>query len=377
VTANAVPLRPTYCDVDLAAIAGNVASIQAHVGTAEVMPVIKADAYGHGLLAVGTYLESQGVASLGVAYVEEGVALRDAGVTATIHVLGGAVAEQIEAFVDHDLDVTVPSLDKLHEVAEVGRRRGTTPRVHLKIDTGMERIGVHHYNAERFLLEAAQTDLVEVSSVFSHFANADVADLDHAKLQLERFLDAVATYERHGLVTPRLHMANSGAIEQLPESHLDLVRPGILVFGVRPDAEVTPSIDVTPALSWKSRVIYFKVVEAGAPVGYGSTWAPTEQTRVITLPVGYGDGYRRSGSNSADVVVRGRLHRVVGRVCMDQTMVDIGWGTAYNGDEVVLIGKAENGAVVSAEDLALACDTIPYEILTGITARVPRRYLNG
>lgn len=376
-TVSAVPLRPTYCDVDLAAISRNVSAIQEFVGAAEVMPVIKADAYGHGLVAVGSYLESTGVAALGVAYVEEGVALREAGITVRVHVLGGAVAEQIEAFVDHDLDVTVPSLDKLYEVAEVGRQRETTPRVHLKIDTGMERIGVHHYNAERFLLEAAQMDHVEVSSVFSHFANADAADLDHARLQLERFLEAVGTYERHGLVTPRLHMANSGAIEQLPESHLDLVRPGILVFGVRPDLEVTPAIDVTPALSWKSRVIYFKVVEAGAPVGYGSTWTPSEQTRVITLPVGYGDGYRRSGSNSADVIVRGERRSVVGRVCMDQTMVDIGWGTAYNGDEVILIGEADNGVGVSVEDLAWACGMIPYEILTGITARVPRRYLNG
>jgi alanine racemase len=377
VTIADVPLRPTFCEVDLDAITKNLEAIRAHVDGATVMPVIKADAYGHGLLSVGLHLQAVGAVVLGVAYVEEGVSLRDAGVSIPIHVLGGAVAEQIPAFIDHELDLTIPSMDKLYEVAEVARRRGVVARVHLKIDTGMERIGVHHYNAEAFLTEAARSTDIDVVSVFSHFANADVADLRHARLQLERFLEATAIYDRLDVAQPSLHMANSAAIEQLPEAHLDLVRPGLLLFGVRPDPDIVPVVGVVPALAWKSRVIYFKVVEEGAPVGYGSTWTPEDQTRVVTLPVGYGDGYRRSASNTASVVLRGALHPVRGRVCMDQTMVDIGWGSAYNGDEVVLIGTGDNGCAVTAEQLAVWCDTIPYEILTSITARVPRVYLGG
>ena len=334
------------------------------------MPVIKADAYGHGLAPVGLHLESIGAELLGVAYVEEGAALRRAGATIPIHVLGGAVAEQIPAFVDFGLDLTIPSRDKLTEVAAVARARGVRQRVHLKIDTGMERIGVHHYSSEQFLLDAARQPDVEIVSVFSHFANADGSDLTHARTQLDRFLDAVSIFEREGFPRPTLHMANSSAIEQLPDAHLDLVRPGLLLFGVRSDRSTTAAIDVSPAMSWKSRVIYFKVVEPGAPVGYGSTWAPESQTRVITLPVGYGDGYQRAASNRACVIVQGARHQVVGSVCMDQTMVDIGWASAYNGDEVVLIGSDNSGNSVSAEELADWCGTVPYEVLVGITSRV-------
>jgi alanine racemase len=193
-------------------------------------------------------------------------------------------------------------------------------------------------------------------------------------VQLARFLEVLTWYDKRGVRPPRRHIANSGAVLQLRESHLDLVRPGILLYGVYPSAEVAHTIAVRPALSWKSRVVYFKVVKPGHPVSYGSTWQTDHQVRVVTVPVGYGDGYFRALSNVAEVGIHGKRYPVVGRVCMDQIMVNLEWDSAYNGDEVVLIGDA-GGEAITCEHLAAWAGTIPYEILTNINTRVPRVYV--
>ena len=364
--------RPTWCDIDLNALAHNYSAIQSHVGNSEVMPVVKADAYGHGITQVAQRLQQLNAPCLAVAYVEEGITLRKNGITTPIHVLGGAVERQIPLFIEHDLTFTAPSVDKLKQINEAAEAAKTTARVHLKIDTGMERIGIHHYNAETLFETALQCPSIEVEGVFSHFASADDPDLTFARLQLERFSDALDFYTRHNLPKPKQHIANSAAILALPEAHLDLVRPGLLLYGVAPTTE-PPAIELRPVLSWRTEVIYFKVVEAGNPVSYGGTWAPTHPTRVVTLPVGYADGYRRALSNQAQVIINNNRHNVVGRVCMDQTMVDIGTTSAYNGDQAILIG-ASGDHKISVQDLAQWSDTIPYEILTAITARVPRRW---
>ncbi len=366
--------RPTRCVVDLGAIERNYRAIDAHVGAAQVMPVVKANAYGHGLGEVGRRLEAAGAPALGVAYVEEGVALRDAGVTIPVQVLGGAVQRQIPLFLQHDLTFTAPSIDKVRQIDEAARAEGVRATAHLKIDTGMERIGVHHPNAPELFATAAECENVDVGGVFSHFANADTADLDDARRQLDRFVEAIEFYPDNGLPMPTRHMANSAAIAQLPESHLDLVRPGIISFGVYPSDETVRNIELEPALRWLSEVIYFKVVQPGSAVSYGSTWAPQQQTRVITMPIGYADGYMRALSNRAEVLVADQRLPVVGRVCMDQTMADLGTGTAYNGDEVVMIGPSGEDAIL-VEDLARWAGTIPYEVLTSISARVPREYV--
>jgi alanine racemase len=365
--------RPTWCEIDLDALQRNVEAIADHVGSAAVMPVIKADAYGHGAVRVAQRLEQAGVSTLGVAYVEEAIALRQADVSIPIHVLGGAVERQIPLFLEHGLTFTAPSVDKLQQIDAAAAARGVRARVHLKIDTGMERIGVHHYHSEALLEAGLQCSNVDIEGVFSHFANSDAVDLDSARVQLDRFEEVLEFYPERGLAMPTRHIANSGAIAQLPESWLDLVRPGILLFGVYPSAETPRNVSVEPVMAWRSEVVYFKVVEAQSPVSYGATWSPDTQTRVVTLPVGYGDGFRRSLSNSGSVLINGRRHSVVGRVCMDQTMVDIGWDSAFNGDLVTLMGS-DGDECITAEDLARWADTISYEILTNITARVPRRY---
>jgi alanine racemase len=367
-------LRPTVVEVDLARLTANFRAIEVAVAPAVVMPILKANAYGHGLVAVARHLVALGAASLGVAFLEEAVALREAGVTAPILVMGGIFGDQVPVFLRHGLTLTASSVDKLRHIDDTARGLGVTAKVHLKIDTGMERIGVHYYSAQKLLERAAECRHCTVEGIYSHFANADAADLTSARLQLSRFLEVLTWYDRHGVPTPIRHMANSGAVLQLRESHLDLVRPGILLYGVYPSAEVAHTIEVLPALSWKSRVVYFKVVQPGHPVSYGSTWQSDHPVRLVTVPVGYGDGYFRALSNVATVIIRGKRYPVVGRVCMDQIMVNLEWDSAYNGDEVVLVG-ADGDVAITCEDLAEWAGTIPYEVLTNINTRVPRVYV--
>jgi alanine racemase len=365
-------LRPTYAVVSLPRLRSNLAAIKKHVAPARVMVILKANAYGHGIEAVARCLAPQADA-FGVALVEEGIALRRLGIETPILVMGGVWTRQIPLFLEHRLTFTAPSLARLRDIEEAAAARHATARVHLKIDTGMERIGVHHYSAEELLEAAARSAHVDVEGVYSHFANADATDLTSARRQLERFEEALRFYERRSLPRPERHIANSAALLRMPGSHMDLVRAGILVYGVYPFGEAPRVVEVQPALSWRSRVVYFKVVEQGSPVSYGGTWSADRRVRLVTVPVGYGDGYFRSMSNRAEVILRGRRRRQVGRICMDQMMVNIEWGTSYNGDEVVLIGEQGNQRV-TVEELAAWAGTIPYEILTAINDRVPRLY---
>jgi len=367
-------IRPTVVEVSLERLAENYRAIRGAVAPAAVMPILKANAYGHGLVDVARHLVRLGATSLGVAFLEEAIALRRAGIAAPILVMGGIFGNQIPVFLRHGLTLTASSIDKLRQIDDAARDLGVVARVHLKIDTGMERIGVHYYNAPGLLERASECRRVAVEGVYSHFANADAADLGSARLQLARFLEVLQWYDKHGVTPPARHIANSGAILQLPESHLDLVRPGILLYGVYPSDDVARTIHVRPALSWKSRVVYFKVVAPGHPVSYGSTWQSDHPVRIVTVPVGYGDGYFRALSNVARVIIRGRQYPVVGRICMDQIMVNIEWDTAYNGDQVVLLGE-DGDQIITCEALARWAGTIPYEVLTNINTRVPRVYV--
>jgi alanine racemase len=365
-------LRPTYAIVRLSRLRANLAAVKEHVGPAKVMAILKANAYGHGLEAVARTLAPQ-ADFFGVALVEEGITLRRLGLTNPILVFGGVWTRQIPLFLEHGLTLTVPSLARLSDVEQAAAAAGARARVHLKIDTGMERIGVHYYNAEALLEAAARSPHVEVEGIYSHFANADAEDLADARGQLERLLEVLRFYERRSLPVPLRHMANSAALLRMQESHLDLVRPGLVLYGVYPFGGTPRAVKVRPVLSWQSRVVYFKVVAAHSPVSYGSTWKSDHPVRMVTVPVGYGDGYFRSMSGRAHVLLRGQRHPQVGAICMDQMMVNIEQGSGYNGDEVVLIGE-QGGERITVEDLAAWAGTIPYEVLTAISERVPRVY---
>ncbi len=371
---NSDVMRPTYAEINVGRLTANYRAIQQAVGEAVVMPILKANAYGHGLVAIARHFENVGVAYLGVAYLEEGILLRESGIITPILVLGGILGNQVPLFLKYDLTLTASSLEKLSQVESAAEALGVTAKVHLKIDTGMERIGVHYYSADTLLEASLQCKHTIVEGIYSHFANSDTAVLDSAHLQLERFNEVLRFYEKRSLPTPVRHMANSGAILQLPESHFDMVRPGILLYGIYPSTELKPTISVHPALTWKSRVVYFKVVQPHHPVSYGSTWQSDHMVRVVTVPTGYGDGYFRRMSDQAEVIIRGKRYPVVGRICMDQMMVNIEWDSAYNNDEVVLMGE-KDGVVIRCEELAEWAGTVPYEVLTNINTRVSRVYV--
>jgi alanine racemase len=237
----------------------------------------------------------------------------------------------------------------------------------------MERIGVHSYSCGPFVEAAVASRWCTIKGVYSHLACADDPGSPMTALQVERFAEACAHFERLGAPMPLRHLANSGGVLHFPATWLDMVRPGIILYGVQPDPASRRSLDLRPALSLLSRVVYFKVVKAGSPVSYGATWAPEADTRVVTVPLGYGDGWPRALSSRGEVLVGGRRHPIVGRICMDQFMVDIGRDSAFNGDEVVLVG-AQGAERIRAEDVAEAAGTIPYELLTGLNERIPRVY---
>lgn len=369
-------LRPTVVQVDLGRLRRNLAGIRAAVGGARVMAIVKANAYGHGLARVALELAAAGADAFGVAFLEEGLALRQAGVTAPILVLGGIIGNQIGAFLEHDLQLCASSVFKLQQIDEVAAARGQRATVHLKLDTGMGRLGVRWDRAEALFEAALAASHCDLGGVFSHFANADAADPTYAREQLERFHAALDWFPRHGLPFPTRHIANSGAVLQHPAAHLDMVRPGIMLYGVYPGPEVAHTIPLEPVLSFKTRVVYFKVVDAGQSVGYDLTWRAPQRTRVVTLPVGYGDGYSRALSNRGSVLLGGRRHPLIGRLSMDQCCLDLGDASAYNGDEAVLIGS-QGDETITVEEVAEWVGTIPYEILTMINTRVPRHYVQA
>ncbi|MFH1185593.1 MAG: alanine racemase [Chloroflexota bacterium] len=369
--------RPTYLQVDLPRLRQNLINIRKHVYPAKVMVLMKANAYGHGVDGVAPYLAPL-VDYMGVAIVDEGVHLRRIGITTPIMVLGGTLPGELPQFVEHDLTVSVSSMELLDAAEKAARSSQAALKVHLKIDTGMERMGVHDYEAEAFLERSLKCRNLEIEGIYTHLANSETRDLAHARLQLSRFHEVMAYYARKGAAPPPLrHVANSGAILQLPDSHLDMVRAGVMFYGVYPGPEVQRTVEVSPALTWFTQVVHSKITLPGRPVSYGSLWSPERPVRVITIPCGYGDGYFRRMSNQARVIVRGKVYDQVGRICMDQFMANALDDDVKVGDAVVLLGRDPSGAQITAEDLAAWAGTNEYEVMTNISARVPRRFITN
>lgn len=361
-------MRPTYLEVNLPQLRKNLERIRTHVAPAKVMPMVKANAYGHGVDGVAPFIEPY-VDYFGVAIVEEGIHLRELGIAKPILVAGGTLPEQLHAFLEHDLILTASSPELLAAAEAAAEAAGKKLTAHLKIDTGMERVGVHYYEAESFLEQSLKCKHVLIEGIYTHFANSEDPDLIHARQQLERFEEVLSFYEKRSLPMPMRHMANSGAILQFSESHMDLVRPGLMFYGVYP-VGVAQSVAIAPALTWKSRVAYSKITLPGHPVSYGSLWQAEAATRIVTIPCGYADGYFRRMTNKAQVLINGRKYPQVGRICMDQFMVNVGQDEVHVGDEAILLGDG-----ITAYDLGHWMGTNEYEVLTNINGRVPRVYV--
>lgn len=371
-------MRNTYAEVSLGTIRANYRALKKHSSGTKVCAVVKADAYGHGLIQVAQALVSEGVGYFAVAIAEEGVLLREAGIATPILVLGSITPDQVRVCLFNNLAMTASSREKLRAIYSTATQLAIPAVVHLKVDTGMGRIGVHFERAEEFLKEAKElssTGMVICEGLYSHLA--ECCDENYSRLQFERFMKIKSQAESLGLQIPLHHICNSGGIFLYPEFHLSMVRPGVALYGIEPETacKVLPDT-IRPALTWKTEVVYFKVVKQGEFVGYGKTWSPKEEyERVVTIPVGYADGLSRRLSNTGYVLLRGKKYPIVGRVCMDQAMVSIGkGGESYLGDPVVLLGK-DGDEVITVQDMASWIDAAPHEITTLISARVPRVYI--
>lgn len=360
-------------------IRANLEAIRARVGDRLVLAAVKADAYGHGAVAVSRMIEATGAADwLGVATAGEAVQIRDAGVRLPMLKLSHALADdEVAACVERDVDLAVVSADTIDGVARVASGLGRTASVHLKVDTGMRRIGCAP-DAAPDLARRVDAAGLHLRGLFSHLPVSDTeAGRPFTEQQVATFArvaDAVAA--ARGSVEI-VHLANSGAVLMHPEAWFDMIRPGIMVYGSLPDATTDPTVPLLPALEWTTRVSFVKRVAEGETVGYGRTWTAPRDTTVATIPVGYGDGYSRLLSNRGRVLIGGRPYPLVGRVCMDQSMVDLGPGAgAAVGDEVVLVGR-QGDEQITVQDLADLMGTIPYEVTCLVNARVTREAVGG
>jgi alanine racemase len=370
------PDRPTWLEVDLSAIGSNTRRIAALVGPdVRVLASLKADAYGHGALRVARTVLHNGASWLGVATVSEAEPLRAAGITAPILVFGYTAPWQTREAVRLDLRATVYSLDAAHALSRAARDLDREVRVHVKIDTGMARLGLRAEDSSAIVLfceRLLELPGVVLEGIFTHFATADSADQTYARRQLDRFNAVLAALDGRGLRPPLVHAANSAAMLTLPEARYDMVRPGIAIYGLPPSSEVQLPGGFRPALAFKTQVAQVKDIQAGEGISYGATYITARPTRIAVLPVGYADGFRRAPANWGEVLVRGKRAPLVGRVCMDQSMIDItDIPGVRQGDEVVLIG-CQGDDELTAEAVAERLGTISYEVVSALLARVPR-----
>ncbi|MBR6512206.1 MAG: alanine racemase [Clostridia bacterium] len=363
-----------YVGVDLAAISDNVKSIMKKVGPdVKVMAVIKTDGYGHGAVAIAHALNEIGVYSFAVATIDEARELRASGIRNPILILGYVFPNDLQDVIDYNVTSTVFSYDSAKMISDYAAKRGKVAKIHIKLDTGMGRIGfVPGEESAAEIKRIFDLKNIEVEGVFTHFATADEADLGPSKAQAKLFEDFVNSLEADGYFFKIRHICNSAGVLVMDGNYDNMVRAGIIIYGLRPSAEVKCDIDLKPALELVSHVAYVKEVGAGFTVSYGSTYTTSGKTKIATIPVGYGDGYPRSLSNKGRVIVNGCYAPIIGRVCMDQFMVDV---TAVpdvkQGDEVILIGK-QGDCEITVDEIADIAGTINYEIVCGINKRVPR-----
>jgi alanine racemase len=366
-----IGFRPTWAEVDLRNLAYNFRQVKGKLSYGvKIMACVKADAYGHGLIPVAKTLTACGVDYFSVASIDEAIKLREAKIKSPILVLGMILKEDIAPLFRYNITQTVCNRELARSLNDMARRKGVAANVHIKIDTGMGRIGVLHDEAIEFVKQISRLKYINVEGIFTHLACADVNPRFTA-YQIGLFENLLSELERCGIKPECIHTANSLGIAKYSQSHFNMVRPGLVLYGLSPEADF--KLELKPVMSLKTRVVYVKKLPRGWGISYGHTYVTASDTYVATLPIGYGDGYPRNLSNLAPVIIRGKLLKISGMVCMDQIMIDTGTFQAKTGDEVVLIG-AQGEEKITTEELAGLSGTIPYEIVCGIGSRVPRVY---
>jgi alanine racemase len=368
-------LRPTVASIDLAALAHNLAEVRRLSPGMHILAVVKADGYGHGSVPCARTLEKHGAYVFGVALVEEALELRQAGIRKPIVVLGGPYGDFTEV-VANDLWPVIFLPEHLRGLDAAARSASKRVLAHVKLDTGMGRIGLLPDQLAGFAEASRSCGNVVLDGLLSHFANADLADQELTRKQLVRFHEGIAILRQAGAPLTYRHISNSAGVMDLPEARdgkeFNLVRPGIMLYGHYPADRFRATTQLRPVLTWKTAVVQVKSVSSGVPISYGGKFVTRRPSRIATLPVGYADGYSRRLTNVGEVLVRGKRAPIAGTVCMDMCMADVTDIPGVDvGDEVVLLGR-QGEAVVSADEIAQKCGTIHYEVLCGISARVPR-----
>lgn len=372
--------RPTVAEIDLSALRHNFAEVRRVIpsGTG-ILAVVKADAYGHGFMDVTGELERLGVSAFGVAFLAEGIQLRKSGIDRPVLLLGGIYPGQEKKCVGFNISTAVFELEQARVLNETASRLYRKAKIHVKVDTGMGRLGIFHGDAPGFFKELAQLKHIELEGMFSHFASADELDESgraYTELQRERFESVLTEALRNGFSPRYLHLANSAAAFSLKLPFCNLVRPGIVLYGSLPSPDFEGKMDLLPVMRLVSRVAMLKWVEPGTSVSYARRFTAERRTLIASVPVGYADGYPRALTNKGEALVRGMRAPVTGTVCMDWIMLDVTEVPEISvGDEVTLLGGDGRGNRISAEELAERAGTIPYEIYCGISKRVPRIYL--
>lgn len=363
-------LRLTWLEIDTKALQSNIKAVKNKLSEdTEIMAIVKANAYGHGMNRVAKEVLSAGVKHLAVATVSEGVKLRKAGIKAPILILGTVFKRQLATIIEYEL---IPNIYN-YQMAKKLNSYGQEIEIHVKVDTGMGRIGILAEQAVAEIKKIAALENINLTGLFSHFAAADEND-EYTMQQLEKFKTIINQLKAENIKIKNYHIANSAAIINYPASYFDLVRMGIILYGLYPNSELKDELSLEPVLSWKARIVNLKEVSAGTSISYGCTYTTDKATKIATLPVGYHDGYFRALSNQGRVICYGKKVPIVGRVCMDQFMIDVTGLKAKKGDVVTLLGQ-EGDVIITATDLAKKVGTINYEIVSRIGRRVPRIYL--
>ena len=365
--------RPTWAEIDLDAIKYNCRRIQDIVGKdTEIMAVVKANAYGHGIVEVSRVLNKIKIKYLGVATLDEALVLRKARVRLPILILGSILPEEAEIAVKNNVTITLCNKELLKALGDLAKKK-IESKVHIKVDTGMGRIGVWHEDAIEFVKDVKKNKNIKIEGIYTHFSIA-ARDKFFTQYQIDSFEKILSDLKSLKIEIPLRHAANSIACVDWKKSRLNMIRPGIIIYGIYPKRNFPRLLKLKPAFSLKTKIAFMKNTPPGRSISYGRTYITQVQTKIATLPIGYADGYGRILSNKAEVLVGGHRAPVVGKVTMDQTMVDVGHlKNAKVGDEVVLIGKQKKEEI-RIERLARLAGTIPYEIVTGVTNRVPRVY---
>lgn len=368
-------VRATRAEIDIGAIQHNLRQVRSRVGSGvKIMSVVKANAYGHGIVEISSGLLDAGTDYLGVGILDEGVLLREHGIEAPILVFAPPFPEQAAIVLDYELEATICSRETAEALNASSSSRGRRTAVHVKVDTGMGRLGIDYRESVQFTKFVASLPNLDIRGIYTHFATADERDKGFARTQLNRFFEVASTLSNSSIDIPLKHCANSAAVLELKDSYFDMVRPGVLLYGYYPSHEINESLPIRRALSWRSRIGFLKTVGGGTPISYGRKYVTDSATTIATVPLGYADGLNRNLTNRGEVIIRGRRYPLVGTVCMDQVMVDLGASSnAKIGDDVTLIG-IDGDEEITAWDIADKLGTVAYEICCAISDRVPRVY---